>query len=70
MYFFENLRRDPSNFSRIFTALYETPTNLNEKMIRWVNTVCDMMIPQRATLFGWMMLFAVLFLLYRAVFEK
>ncbi len=70
VYFFENLRRDPSNFSRIFTALYETPTNLNEKMIRWVNTVCDMMIPQRATLFGWMMLFAVLFLLYRAVFEK
>lgn len=70
VYFFENLRSDPENFSRIFSALYETPTNLNEKMIRWVNTVCDMMIPQRATLFGWMMLFAVLFLLCRAVFEK
>lgn len=70
VYFFENLRNDPSNFTRIFTKLYETPTNLNDKMIRWVNTVCDMMIPQRATLFGWMMLFAVLFLLYTAVFEK
>lgn len=70
VYFFENLRTDPSNFTRIFTKLYETPTNLNDKMIRWVNTVCDMMIPQRATLFGWMMLFAVLYLLYTAVFEK
>ena len=29
-----------------------------------------MMIPQRASLFGWMMLFAILFLLYKAVFEK
>ena len=69
-YFFDGLKTDTSNFSRIFTALYETPTNLNDKMIRWVNTFCDMMIPQRATLFGWMMLFAVLYLLYRAVFLK
>lgn len=70
MYFFDNLRVDDSNFTRIFENLYETPTNLNENMIRWVNTFCDMMIPQRATLFGWMMLFSVLYLLYRAVFLK
>ena len=69
-YFLDGLKNDPSNFTRMFTALYETPTNLNDKMIRWVNTVCDMMIPQRASLFGWMMLFAVLYLLYRAVFMK
>ncbi len=69
-YFLDGLRSDTSNFTRIFTALYETPTNLNEKTIRWVNTVCDMMIPQRATLFGWVMLFSVLYLLYRAVFLK
>ncbi len=70
MYFFDGLKQSTGNFDRIFTALYETPTNLNDKMIRWVNTVCDMMIPQRATLFGWMMLFAVLYLLYKAVFLK
>lgn len=70
MYFFDNLRIDSDNFNRIFENLYETPTNLDGNMIRWVNTFCDMMIPQRATLFGWMMLFAVLYLLYRAVFQK
>lgn len=70
MYFLDGLRQGSTNFTRIFDTLYQTPTNLNEKMIRWVNTVCDMMIPQRASLFGWMMLFAILFLLYKAVFEK
>lgn len=69
-YFFDGLRIDSTNFTRIFTSLYETPTNLNDHMIRWVNTVCDMMIPQRASLFGWMMLFSCLYLLYRAVFLK
>lgn len=70
MYFFDNLKIDEDNFLRIFEKLYETPTNLDGNMIRWVNTFCDMMIPQRATLFGWMMLFATLYLLYRAVFLK
>jgi hypothetical protein len=70
MYFFDNLKLGSQNFTRIFENLYETPTNLDGNMIRWVNTFCDMMIPQRATLFGWMMLFAVLYLLYRAVFLK
>ena len=70
MYFFDNLKINEDNFTRIFEKLYETPTNLDGNMIRWVNTFCDMMIPQRATLFGWMMLFATLYLLYRAVFLK
>lgn len=70
MYFFDNLKISEDNFTRIFEKLYETPTNLDGNMIRWVNTFCDMMIPQRATLFGWMMLFAILYLLYRAVFLK
>ena len=68
-YFFDLLRQTPDNISRIFTAFYQTPTNLDDKMVRWVNGVVDMMIPQRATLFGWMMLFACLFLLYRAVYQ-
>jgi len=70
IYFLDGLKLSGTNFTRIFTELYQTPTNLNDKMVRWVNTFCDMMIPQRATLFGWMMLFAVLYLLYRAVFNK
>ncbi len=57
------------NFTRIFTAFYETPTNLVEENVRWVNVIVDMMLPQRATLFGWALLFPALYLLYRGVFE-
>lgn len=55
------------NFTRIFTAFYETPTNLVEENIRWVNVIVDMMLPQRATLFGWAVLFSVLGLLARGM---
>lgn len=55
------------NFSRIFTAYYETPTNYSTENIRWVNVVVDMMLPQRATLFGWAVLMPALYLLCRAV---
>lgn len=60
---------EPGNFTRIFTAFYQTPTNYTDENIRWVNVIADMMLPQRATLFGWAVLFPALYLLYRAVFE-
>ena len=69
-YFLDGLRDDPQNFKRIFTAFYETPTNYVKENVRWVNPIADLLIPQRATLFGWTLLFACLFLLYRAAFEK
>ncbi len=56
-------------FSEIFTEFYHTPTNLIDENIRWVNIICDMLIPQRASLFGWAMLFPALLLLYRSVFS-
>lgn len=52
----------------LLTGFYKTPTNLTEKGIRWVNVIADMLIPQRATLFGWAVLFTALLLLYKAVF--
>ena len=55
-------------FSEIFTAFYHTPTNLVDENIRWVNVIVDMLIPQRATLFGWAMFFPCLTILYRAAF--
>ncbi len=58
------------NFTRIFTAFYETPTNYIEENIYWVNPVADLLIPQRATLMGWSILFACIFLLYRAAIEQ
>ena len=58
------------SFHELFTGFYHTPTNLTDKSIRWVNVIVDMLLPQRATLFGWAILFSVLCLLFRAVFCK
>ncbi len=66
-YFLDGSGADSYNFSRIFTAFYETPTNYVVENIRWVNPIADMLIPQRATLFGWALLFPALYLLRRAV---
>lgn len=70
IYFMDSLRGNPENFTRIFSAFYETPTNYIDGNVRWVNIICDMLIPQRATLFGYTALLACLYLLYRAVFEN
>lgn len=70
IYFLDGLKENNQNFTRIFTSFYETPTNLFDKNVRWVNVIVDMMIPQRATLFGWAVLFACLVMLYKAVYEK
>lgn len=70
VYFMNDLQAGYSNFTRIFTAFYETPTNLVGENIRWVNVMVDMMVPQRATLFGWAILFPILYILYRAVYEQ
>ncbi len=49
---------------------YYTPTNMPALGLRWVNPIVDMMIPQRATLFGWAFLFPCLYLLHGFAFEK
>ena len=69
-YFFDLSKAEPGKLQNLFTAFYETPTNFVQNGLRWVNPIADMLIPQRATLFGWALLFACLYLLYRAVFEK
>lgn len=74
-YFLDNLKNDKSRFTQIFHEFYHTPTNYVNSQggttnICWTNSVVDMMLPQRATLFGWMILFFGLFLLYISVFER
>lgn len=61
--------RDRRSLLELFTGFYKTPTNLYSENIRWVNVLTDMLLPQRATLFGWAVLFAVLLLLFCAVFR-
>lgn len=70
VYFLDGLTKGPSNFTRIFTAWYNTPTNYNEHYIRWSNTICDMIVPQRTTLGGWTVVIFALWLLYRAVEQR
>lgn len=70
VYFLSGTLENPVNFTRIFTAFYETPTNLIAENIRWVNIIVDMLLPQRATLFGWAVLMSALYFLYKAAWEK
>ena len=70
VYFFDMLSNNKENFTRIFTGFYETPTNLVGNNVRWSNVIMDMLLPQRATLFGWAVLFGTLALIYRAMEEK
>lgn len=58
---------DMESLRRNFTDFYQTPTNLVDMNIRWVSVIADMLIPQRATLFGWAVLFPALALLFYAV---
>lgn len=69
-YFFDGMRKDFSGFSRIFTEYYKTPTNYLDGNIRWVNTICDMIIPQRVTMAGWSVLLLAIMLLLDAIEEK
>ena len=61
-YFFEKYR-----FSEIFTGYYTTPTNLIDENMRWVNVICDMLIPQRTTMAGWCVVLACIYLLLTAL---
>lgn len=65
-YYFITDGLNSENFTRIFTAFYETPTNLIGENIRFTNIIVDMLIPQRATLFGFAVLFPLLCLLVKA----
>lgn len=62
-YFFDGAKADTTIFTKIFTDFYQTPTNLPDINLRWVNPICDMIIPQRTTMAGWCMFFPTLWLL-------
>lgn len=52
------------NLKTVMTGYYQTPTNQpNPNNLRWVNVICDMLVPQRGILGGWAMLMPVLNLL-------
>ena len=66
LYALDGVARDATAFRNIFTGFYLTPTNQPALNLRWVNVICDMMIPQRTLLTGWMALLPSLWLLLTA----
>lgn len=70
LYFINVLGNGGHTISEIFTEFYHTPTNFVDYNVRWVNVIADMLLPQRATLFGWSILFTILYILWRGHFEK
>ncbi|MBR0156045.1 MAG: hypothetical protein IJM20_00810 [Clostridia bacterium] len=54
----------------VLTGWYRTPTNIPDEGLRWVNAIADMLVPQRATLFGWALLFPALQLLFRGAIRR
>lgn len=69
LYFLSWSENPKYSFMDIFKGYYTTPTNLTAENIRWVNIIADMLLPQRATLFGYALLFPCLCLLWKAVYE-
>ena len=66
IYFFDKT----GGWQEMMNGFYTTPTNYAAGNIRWVNLICDMIIPQRTFLFGWCILMLALWLLYRATQQR
>ncbi len=67
MYVLDGAAGDSGMLREVFTGFYRTPTNMPNLNLRWVNVICDMMIPQRTLLTGWMVLLPALFMLLNAM---
>ncbi|MGI6238884.1 MAG: hypothetical protein ACOYI5_04570 [Christensenellales bacterium] len=67
LYVFDGAAADPSMLREVFTGYYRAPANMPDLNLRWVNVVCDLLIPQRTLLAGWMALLPALFLLNGAI---
>ncbi len=59
-----------TSFTALKNALYsyyQAPANMPEYNLRWVNALCDLLIPQRTLMAGWMCALPALYLLYTAM---
>lgn len=67
LYSFDLVAEDTSAVSAIFTQYYQAPANMPDLNLRWVNVICDMLLPQRTFLAGIMLLIPALWLLVDAM---
>ena len=67
LYTFDGVFKDSTMLRNVFTGFYNAPTNMPGLNLRWVNVICDMMIPQRTLLCGWTVLLPALYMLVDAI---
>ena len=67
LYAFDLVGEDASAVRDIFTGYYLAPANMPALNLRWVNIVCDMLLPQRTFLAGCLVLIPALWLLLDAM---
>ena len=70
LYTLDGVMKDSTALQEVFTGFYKTPTNQPDLNLRWVNVVCDMLLPQRTLACGWMALLPALWLLLNAMREN
>ena len=59
------------NLHTVMTGYYKTPTNQPDPYnLRWVNIICDMLVPQRSFAGGWAMLMPVFLLILPPLVKK
>lgn len=61
---------DESALLNALFGYYQTPTNLPDLNLRWVNALCDLLIPQRTLMAGWLCVLPALYLLTVAMRKK
>ena len=59
--------RDWAELDSALNDYYKAPANDPTYNLRWVNALCDLLIPQRTLLAGWVTLIPALYLLYTAM---
>ena len=70
LYTLDGVMKDPTALREVFTGFYKTPTNQPDLNLRWVNVICDMMVPQRTLLTGWTLLLPAIYQLVTAMREN
>lgn len=68
---FTDFYRTPTNYNTSYPAYWASEINVPKAEwypnIRWVNPICDMIIPQRTTMAGWCTLLPALWMLLEAL---
>ena len=67
LYAFDRVGEDATAVRNIFTGYYLAPANMPALNLRWVNILCDMLLPQRTFLAGILVLIPALWLLLEAM---